>query len=145
MSDRCQIDFYVLASARHSAERLSCRLSMKAWEQGHRVLVRVRDEAHAAALDELMWDDPPGRFLPHAAGVIDERSPVCILPAAEPMPDGRDLLINLTAEPVPDPGRFRRLLEIVPADAEQRSASREKYKAYRELGLEPSTHTIGKN
>ena len=52
MSETCQVDFYVLASAQHSADRLSCRLSMMAWEQGHRVLVRVRDEAHA---DETYW------------------------------------------------------------------------------------------
>jgi len=43
---------------------------------------------------------------------------------------------------VPDPGRFRRLLEIVPADTRQRESSRTKFRQYRSLGLEPNHHEI---
>jgi len=52
------------------------------------------------------------------------------------------VVINLTADPVPEPGRFRRLLEIVPADARLRESSRTKFRAYRGLGLEPNHHKV---
>mgnify|MGYP000281859970 CR=1 FL=1 len=68
MSTACQVDFYVLARTTQSAEQLACRLAMMAWEQGHRVAVCTASDPDARRLDELMWDDPPGRFLPHATG-----------------------------------------------------------------------------
>jgi DNA polymerase IIIc chi subunit len=43
---------------------------------------------------------------------------------------------------VPGPERFARLCEIVPADSAQRNASRSKYRSYRELGLDPKTHSM---
>ena len=49
---------------------------------------------------------------------------------------------DTSREPVPEPARFRRLLEIVPANPEQREASREKYRAYREQGLSPETYKM---
>jgi DNA polymerase-3 subunit chi len=115
---------------------------MKAWEQGHKVMVRTAGEDEARQLDELMWDYPPGRFLPHEAGTSGEDVAVAIAAHDESIPDHRDLVINLCSEPVPDPSRYRRLCEIVPAEAEQRTASRIKFKIYREQGLSPATHTI---
>lgn len=145
MSKTCQVDFYVLAQPGQSAEKLACRLAMKAWQQGHRVLIQTQDENQAGALDELMWDNPPGRFLPHETGAASDRAPVSIQAKPPVDGDGRDLLINLAVDPVAEPQRFRRLLEIVPADTELRAASRLKFKTYRDLGLEPASHTIGQN
>jgi DNA polymerase IIIc chi subunit len=62
--------------------------------------------------------------------------------APGPIPADRDVVVNLTAEAVPDPERFRRLLEIVPADTQLRESSRIKFRQYRSLGLEPSHHEI---
>lgn len=144
MSPACQVDFYVLARPDQSAEQLACRLAMMAWEQGHRIAVLAADEDGAKALDELMWDFPPGRFLPHRRGMSDPGTPVGIDVHDTDIPEGRDVVINLTDTAVPDPGRFSRLLEIVPAEESNRVASRRKYREYRDLGLEPAHHTIGK-
>ena len=142
MADPCQVDFYVLADPALSPGRLACRLCMMAWEQGHRIAVLAGDPAEANALDKLMWDFPPGRFLPHALGTSDAEVPVSILLDPEQLGPARDVVINLGAEAVPDPDRFRRLLEIVPADARQKQASREKFRQYREWGLSPGSHPI---
>jgi DNA polymerase-3 subunit chi len=53
------------------------------------------------------------------------------------------VVINLSDEPLDDPARFTRLLEIVPGDAAHRSASRRKFSSYRERGLNPEHHKIG--
>lgn len=142
MSSTCQVAFYVLANAQQSALHLVCRLALMAWEQGHLVMVLAADETEAKSLDSLMWDFPEGRFLPHSSGPVDDGSPVRIgLPGRE-IPGNRDLVINMADIPVPEPGRFNRVLEIVPAAEQQRLASREKFREYRDMGLEPVTHNI---
>jgi len=143
MPDPCQVDFYVLAGPVPSAGELACRLSLMAWEQGHRVSVLAADEASAQALDDLMWEYPPARFLPHERGPADAGVPVQIVLAADQVATDRDVVINLAGSAVPDPTRFRRLLEIVPADEGMRAASREKFRHYRALGLQPDSHAIG--
>ena len=134
----------MLANPGQSAERLACKLAMMAWEQGHHVAVLTEDESHADALDELMWDFPPGRFLPHSRGKADPEVPVSINARALEIPADRDVVINLADTAVPEPGRFKRLLEIVPGVEQKRLASRQKFREYRSLGLEPASHPIGK-
>lgn len=142
MTAHCQVDFYVLARPTQSAGQFVCRLAMMAWEQGHRVLVRTENESEARQLDELMWDYPPGRFLPHETGTASEDIPVSIAARNTVIPDHRSLVINLCIEAVPEPSRYQRLCEIVPAEPEQRTASRAKFKSYRDQGLSPESHTI---
>ena len=143
MNSSCQVDFYVLADPEQSANHIACRLAMKAWEQGYRVQVLTADENEAAFLDEIMWDIPVGRFLPHSRGAADADTPVSIVVHGAEIPEGRDLVINMADQPVSEPGRFKRLLEIVPGAEKQRLASRQKFRVYREQGLEPSTHNMG--
>ena len=138
------MDFYVLADPARSVEGLACQLALMAWEQGHRVCVRTEDASEASRLDELMWEQPPGRFLPHDVGAGAGDSPVRIEQSGAAIPPDRDVVINLASSAISEPGRFRRLLEVVPPDESRRQASREKYRAYREQGLEPAHHTIGK-
>ena len=163
----CQIDFYVLAESAPPAEQLACRLSLMSWEQGHRVSVLAPDENAARSLDELMWDYPPARFLPHergapglsaaglgaaglgAAGLgavgqvaAGRGAPVSIVSSADQLGADRDVVVNLGDEAVPDPGRFHRLLEIVPAEPHLREASRDKFRYYRKLGLQPTKHDV---
>ena len=145
MSDDCQVDFYVLAKGGQAARQLACRLALMAWEQGHRVAMRTADSTQARVLDEMMWDYPPGRFLPHAVHGRADNAPVSICVGDDGIGDDRDLVINLVENAVPEPRRFSRLLEIVPAEPGQRSASREKFRIYRDQGLKPSHHTIGKS
>lgn len=138
----CQVDFYVLAESAPSAGHLACRLCLKAWEEGHRVTVLTSSDEEARLLDELMWEFPAGRFIPHERGPAVAEAAIAICTGSEPLPAGRDVIVNLSAEAIPDPGRFRRLLEIVPADNSLREASRTKFREYRRLGLQPQHHQI---
>jgi DNA polymerase-3 subunit chi len=144
MGNICQIDFYVLDSPDQSAEHFACRLAIMAWEQGHNVAVLTADEDDAKSLDEVMWDYPPGRFLPHSRGKAGSDTPVCIDTHHAEIQADRDVVINLADNAVPEPGRFKRLLEIVPSAEHKRLASRHKFREYRDLGLNPESHKIGK-
>jgi DNA polymerase-3 subunit chi len=144
MTQGCQVDFYVLNSPELSAQSLACRLAMMAWEQGHRIAVLTPSPAAASSLDQAMWDYPAGRFLPHGIGAAGSGAPVRIDCQEQDIDSDRDVVINLSDEPLADPARFARLLEIVPGDAEHRSASRRKFSRYREQGLAPAHHKIGR-
>jgi DNA polymerase-3 subunit chi len=142
--EACQVDFYLLGEASPGADKLACRLALMALEHNQKVFIIAPSEASAGRLDELMWQYPEGRFVPHArSGAEDSaRAPVNIgtlttLKAAE-------VVINLCPEPVPRPMTFSRVLEIVPAAEDERQASRVKYRNYRNQGLVPRTHEINK-
>ncbi|MEE8496165.1 MAG: DNA polymerase III subunit chi [Xanthomonadales bacterium] len=144
MTGSCQVDFYVLDEGGFSAEQLACDLALMAWEQGHQIAVLTETTDLTNELDELMWDYPAGRFLPHSAEPGDTRAPVTIGQLEMPIPGDSDLIINLTKTTISEPDRFKRLLEIVPANPVQRTASRHKFRSYREQGLDPASHPVGK-
>jgi DNA polymerase-3 subunit chi len=144
MAGGCQVDFYVLDEGALSAEQLACRLALMAWEQGHQIAVITETADFAARLNDLMWEYPAGRFLPHSAGPGDTRAPVIIGNSDMTIPADSEVIINLTAAPISGPDRFKRLLEIVPGSPSQRTASRQKFRAYRDQGLDPVSHPIGK-
>lgn len=114
-----------------------------AWERKQNIYIVTTTQSAGDQLNELMWQYPEGRFLPHVKANDPDsgKSPVCIglLSDLKPM----DVVINLCPEAVPQPERFSRVLEIVPYADDERQASRVKYKTYRNQGLKPQTHEIG--
>lgn len=127
-----------------SAELLACRLALMAWQQGHRIMVVAENDSDIDRLDALMWEHPQGRFLPHGKK-SQGPAPVLLGRLAQLEEDDADVVINLTREPVPQPHRFQRLLEMVPASEEQRQASRDKFREYRRLGLKPESHPMSRS
>jgi len=143
-SNPCQIDFYLLGEASMQADTLTCRLAMMAWERDQHIFVSAPDMDYAHRLNKIMWDIPGERFLPHA---------ICGAPQAEKAPvkigaiadlNTSDVVINLCQQAIPQPERFKRVLEIVPFKEKDRGASRIKYQAYCKQGIKPHTHEISK-
>ena len=141
-SGTCQADFYVLQQPSADVSRVTCDLALTMWERNQQVFIVTQTETAGKQLDELMWRYPEGRFLPHAltGGTEAGKAMVNIgtLSALNPV----DVVINLCPEVIPQPERFKRILEIVPFADEDRIASREKFRAYRELGLTPRMQKI---
>ena len=73
-----------------------------------------------------------------------EPAPAEVVIADSPEPDAADgdVLVNL-ASVQPASGDWSRIAEVIDADALRRSRGRERYRAYREQGLEPQTHDMG--
>lgn len=120
----------------------TARLIGKAHRQGRRVRVVTADAAATAALDALLWTEPPESFLPHVT--LDSphaaQTPVIIDHRREHR-GAIDVLINLGVEPPPFFARFERLFEIVGRDAALVDAGRARWKFYSERGY-PLTHTV---
>ena len=142
MGSSCQVDFYVLQDDKKSVEQLACHLAMMAWEQGMRSLVVANSREQAAEMDQLMWSLPNGRFLPHQCGQFEGSAPVTIGTSQDLESAQTEVIINLDTQAVTRPERFKRLLELVPARDADRKASRIKFKAYREIGLDPVSHNM---
>jgi len=137
-----QVDFYLLSDASRQADVFACRLAMMAWERKQRIYVIVATQPLIRQLDEQMWQQPDKRFLPHSTSDDPNagKAPVIIGTLSDLNPT--DVVINLCHDAVPQPERFKRVLEIVPFADNERQASRLKYKTYRNLGLKPRTHEI---
>ena len=115
-----------------------------ALERKQKIFIITASDSSCEQLDELMWQYPEGRFIPHAK-TGDEgsgKAPVNIGNLIDLKP--ADVVINLCTEAVPEPERFNRVLEIVPCADNEKEASRVKYRTYRNLGLNPQTHEINK-
>ena len=115
-----------------------------ALERKQKIFIITPSEASSEQLDELMWQYPEDRFLPHTrTDQPDSTSaPVSIGTLSSLNPT--DVVINLCPEAIPQPERFGRVLEIVPYADDERQASRVKFRIYRNLGLDPQTHEINK-
>lgn len=134
----------MLGESSSGAENYSCELALMALERNQKIYIITPSESAGKQLDELMWQYPQGRFLPHARAEDPDavKAPVSIGTLASLNPT--DVVINLCNEAVPQPERFSRILEIVPFADSERQASRAKFKTYRDLGLNPRMQEIKK-
>ncbi|MCP5359535.1 MAG: DNA polymerase III subunit chi [Steroidobacteraceae bacterium] len=144
-----RVDFYITDPTAGERTRLNlvCRLVDKAYAAGQPTLVVADQPRELAALDELLWTNLDSSFIPHdllpaAASGAEAEAPVLLassIPAAVP----RTLLINLCAEVPAAAIEFARVLEIPAAGPQGRQQGRERFRAWRQLGAEPTTHQLG--
>ena len=130
-------DFYLIDKPRFRDDPLLlvCELAKKAFEGGHRALILARSFEQAEQLDEKLWEFDEAAFVPHqiAGDDDDDITPVLIVTPDAQAAD-RALVINLRDECAP--GLFERVLEVVPADEDQRTGSRQRWKTYQHAGFE---------
>jgi DNA polymerase-3 subunit chi len=142
---RPRVDFYVIEERAGPARlRLACRLAEKAYLAGQRALIWHTERAELQALDELLWTFADGSFVPHDWLTSDEAPEAPVLLSAGSMPAAEfDFVVNLAPDPPPFLHLARRIAEIVDGDEARRASARARFKSYRELGIEPATHTPG--
>jgi len=140
-----RIDFYVLPELRNAArEAFAARLACKAFRAGHRVFLRVDDEASGERRDALLWEHPGGAFLPHARQDASQAALAPMVIGPEPSASGiHELLINLGEGLAEGFQSFDRVAEIVIDDEAQRAAARRNYRHYRERGYPLYHHDLG--
>ncbi|WP_051711154.1 DNA polymerase III subunit chi [Andreprevotia chitinilytica] len=119
-------------------EQALCQLVGKAVARGLTLNVLAGSEAAAMALDRLLWEQPQIGFLPHCAADAD------IAPATPVVVDYRsnkltirNALFNWTDGIPPDFQQYERVIEIVEQDDAQRTAARERWRAYQAHGITP--------
>lgn len=139
-----RIDFYILPEPGFDrVQRLACRLTEKAWQNGLTVFVNAASELEARHTDDLLWTYRQDSFVPHALYEKDtgELPPVVVGDGVEPDTPS-DVLINLTRGVPPFFERFDRVIEFVGGDAADRQQGRERYRLYRDRGCQLQTHNL---
>jgi DNA polymerase-3 subunit chi len=135
-----RIDFYFEAEDKL---QVACRLSAKAAQQKLRVLIYAPDELQAQKIDKMLWTWQATGFLPHCMtrSPLAAETPVLITHDPEDTPHD-EVLLNLHSERPPAFSRFRRLVEIVGRDQEDREAARARFRFYRDRGYEIAHHDL---
>ena len=139
-----RVDFYVIEGTSAAARlKVACRLAEKAYLASQHSLIWHTERGELEALDTLLWTFADGSFVPHdwltSNGAAE--APV-LLSAGSPPTTDVDFVVNLAADPPPFLHLTRRVAEIIDGDEGRRRAGRARFKAYRELGVEPATHTL---
>ena len=137
-----RIDFYFEAEDKL---QVACRLSAKATQQKLRVLIYVADEVEAQRIDTMLWTWQATGFLPHCMtrSPLAAETPVLVTHDPEDTPHD-EVLLNLHSAWPPAFSRFRRLVEIVGRDDEDRAAARARFRFYRDRGYEIVNHDLSK-
>ena len=108
------------------------------------VYAHTSSPGQADQLDQLLWTFRDGSFVPHERLVPDRkqaRAPIRIGTPEVYSAEG-EFLINLCDVVPTFFAGYSRIAEIVAADEASRKAGRERFRQYRELGVEPTTHKI---
>ncbi len=141
-----QVDFYILENPNiREKHKYACRIVQKAVSRGLRVYIQMDDPAQCEQLDKLLWTFSQGSFIPHGictGQALDwDDYPVQIgdSPGAE---SGASILVNLCSEAPQVHNQFERVVELVSGDPADKASARERFRRYRETGVEPATHNV---
>ena len=141
-----RVDFYIVEDPSSSARlKLACKLAEKAYLASQKVLVWHTDPAELRDFDDMLWTFNDGSFVPHEAlpanGSPAGEAPV-YLSAGVALSANVDIIINLAPDLPPGLSQTPRVVEIIDGDDTRRRAGRARFKAYRELGVQPASHNI---
>ena len=141
-----RVDFYIVEDPSSSARlKLACKLAEKAYLASQKVLVWHTDATELRDFDDMLWTFNDGSFVPHEAlpanGSPAGETPV-YLSAGVALSANVDIIINLAPDLPPGLSQTVRVVEIIDGDDTRRRAGRARFKAYRELGVQPASHNI---
>jgi DNA polymerase-3 subunit chi len=123
----------------------TCRLLRKAAGSGARVLVRA-DQAMCQRLDVQLWAVSPADFVTHCHGAAQAsmaaRSSVVFAEELPVDPGQFPVLVNL-GDSVPEGfDTFKRVIEVVSLEDDDRQQARVRWKQYTSLGYEIERHDL---
>ena len=141
-----QIDFYVLQKQSPGGRfKLACRIVEKAYRLGHRVYVRTGNSDDTNVLDDLLWTFSQNSFVPHQLSAeSDSRESPVVIGEHPPTAGDTDVVISVADGPVSDFTSYLRIVEIVGYEDDEKASGRNRFRYYREHGMEPNTHRIAR-
>ncbi|MFT5111236.1 MAG: DNA polymerase-3 subunit chi [Parasphingorhabdus sp.] len=139
-----KVDFYLLASpVANGSARLACRVIEKAWSSGHSIALCVNDADQAMAMDDLLWTYSQSTFIPHSLVHLNTQDPVLIFTDLPDLSQAKEtIVVSMRTEVLPPSFLSHRIADIIGDSDVERSAARQRYKHYRDHGIEPGTHKI---
>jgi len=137
---RVEFHYNIADKARYLA-----RLLQKVLDRDMTALV-VCPADQLLALDQRLWSDDPGSFLPHCrmdASPLTRASTAIWLADSVPGTHDRQVLINWGTLLPQGPGPVRRWLELVGTDPADAQAGRQRWRDYQARGFSIEPHDRG--
>lgn len=128
---------------RQEKVQLLCRLTEEQYSSGKRVLIRVQDDNQAVSLDRFMWTWDKGAFLPHAFsnGSVDCLDEPIVITVREDNPNAAPILIMAQPCSLEYLRKFDLVIDFAEVyDKHLAELSRERFRLYREHGLNPQMY-----
>lgn len=140
---RPEVVFYVLAStSQHERQDFACKLIEKIYRSGQFCYVLAESPEQAAEIDQRLWTFRAGSFVPHQRyqGTLPDYKNSILIGGSD-IPDGwQKVIVNLSSYFPPSVAPTERILEILDNSEASKQAGRQRYRHYREAGLDITTH-----
>ncbi|NVK58275.1 MAG: DNA polymerase III subunit chi [Alteromonadaceae bacterium] len=140
------VSFYALAEESVTPEGLAsvsavcakaCELTAELYAQKKKSVVLCVDQAQAEAVDELLWQLPAARFVPH--NLTGEGppggAPVEIVWQQSALPR-KQCLINLSGQMIENPNQYQQVIDFVPVEETAKQQARQRYKQFQQAGCQ---------
>jgi len=133
-----RIDFYFNVDNKF---RQVAELAEVALPRQRRLFVFTSGNDAATQLETMLWTHTPTGFLPHCRSnhPLAAETPIVVDCEGTALSHD-DILINLTPAHPSFFSRFRRLIELVGMDENDRMEARSRYRFYRDRGYEIQSH-----
>ncbi|WP_374664500.1 DNA polymerase III subunit chi [Acinetobacter sp.] len=133
-----KISFYLFEKSPERQVESACRLCRKILRQSARIWLWSNDAELRQQLDERLWSFDASSFIPH--GIHQPDAPVCI---SEHLPEQSDWIVfNFNDQALEQYSNFSHIIEIIENNEPAKIIGREKFKQYRQLGIEPQTFKL---
>lgn len=126
---------------------LATRLAVHAWNKGKTMLIRCRPQ-EAAALDQHLWIYREESFIPHevadAPEALSDPEARIVITTRDTRPIPAQILLQLAPTDLAFARDFDSVIDVVDhGDPERLAASRERYRAWSDAGVEPDYKKSG--
>lgn len=135
-----KISFYLIEKSTQRQAEIACRLCLKIHTK-HRIWLYFSAQDKCDEINAMLWQYDVTSFLAH--GIDHIYAPIC-LSTKLPNPDF-DVCFNLSEQPIALTELTHstlHLIEIVDNNEQAKALAREKFKYYRQLGIEAMVHQI---
>jgi len=124
-----------------AAERHLCTCITELWRQYKSVRVWCESKAQAERLDEMLWQQPVAAFVPHnllGEGPAGGAPVELCWPASDPAPSSRRVAVHFNLHQLALAGwqGATCIADRVPADDAGKADARERFKYYRQHGVQ---------
>lgn len=123
--------------------RVLCQLAEEQYALEEKVLIRMQDDNQAVSLDRFMWTWDKGAFLPHAFsnGSVDCLDEPIVISVRDDNPNGATTLIMGEPCSYAFLRKFEQVIDFAEVyDPKLAELSRERFRHYREHGLNPQMY-----
>jgi DNA polymerase-3 subunit chi len=113
----------------------ACEIASNAYSQRQRCVILCASQADAEKMDELLWQLPAERFVPHNLAGEGPKggAPVEVVWVGEPMPR-RPFLINVSGSMINNINQFQQIVDFVPVEETAKQQARQRYKQFQQAG-----------